>query len=220
MGLLMTLFLGSAIQRRTVRARDWLMALVLCSGLTLFLLETSPTQGLDVVPAARWVRAAPLILGAVMLCLALAKTSAGAARGAFLGVAAAILFAASAVLTKAFVHYLGEGLFAWVPHWEPYVMAVVIGCGFVIGQSAFQAGSLAASVAGIEATEPIASVVLGVLLLDETVSIGTPLEAGAVVISVAAVVIGIVSLARSENRPVTNAASPLEVAPKSDRAHH
>ncbi len=67
----------------------------------------------------------------------------------------------SAVLTKTFVHYLGQGLFAWVPHWEPYAMALAIGIGFVIGQSAFQAGSLAGSVAGIEAAEPIASVALG-----------------------------------------------------------
>ena len=116
--------------------------------------------------------------------------------------AAAILFAVSAVLTKTFVHYLGQGLFAWVPHWEPYAMALAIGIGFVIGQSAFQAGSLAGSVAGIEAAEPIASVALGVGLLDEHVAIGTPVQAVAVMLSVITVVFAMVMLARSEGRLV------------------
>ena len=201
MGLLITLFLGSAMRRRRVTASDWWMALVLCGGLSLFLYETSPTQGRDIVPASRWFVAAPAILAAVMLCVALARV-ARAVRGACLGVAAAVLFAVSAVLTKAFVHYLGDGPFAWVPHWEPYVMALAILSGFVIGQSAFQAGSLAGSVAGIEAAEPIASVALGVGLLDESVSIGTPVQAAAVVLSVITVVFAMIMLARSEHRLV------------------
>ena len=218
MGLLITLFLGSALQHRVVRAADWLVALVLCGGLSLFLYETSPTNGLEVVPAARWLVAAPAIAVAVALCVALAQATSGAARGAFLGVAAAILFATSVVLTKAFVHYLGDGVFAWVPHWEPYAMALVIVSGFVLAQSAFQAGSLAASVAGIEAAEPIVSVLLGIGLLDETVAIGTPLQVIAVAASVVAVVFGIVTLARSEDRLDAGARHPLDIAVDSNPA--
>ena len=218
MGLLITLLLGSALQRRPVRPVDWVMAVVLCGGLSIFLYETSPTEGLAVVPLSRWMIAAPVLLGAVLLCIVVANATAGAARGALLGVAAAILFAASAVLTKAFVHYLGRGIFAWVPHWEPYVMAVVIGCGFLLGQSAFQSGSLAASVAGIEAAEPIASVALGLGLLDEKVSIGTPLHSIAVMASVVAVVAGIIALARSEGRVVTALTPGLDRGGEPDRS--
>ncbi len=202
MGLLITLFLGAALRHRTVSGRDWLMAAVLCGGLSLFLYEASPTHGVDVAPGTRWLVAAPLVVAAVLACVGLANRAEGAARGAYLGIAAAILFASSAVLTKAFVHYLGDGVLAWAPHWEPYAMAVVIGSGFVIGQSAFQAGSLAASVAGIEAAEPIVSVVLGVGLLHEHVAIGSPAHLAAVVVAVFAVVVAIISLARSEDRLV------------------
>ncbi len=209
MGLLITLFLGSAWRRRRVGASDWWVAILLCGGLSVFLYETSPTQGLDVVPPSRWLVAAPAIVGAVMLCIAGARV-ARPARGACLGVAAAILFAVSAVLTKAFVHYLGVGILAWVPHWEPYVMALAIVTGFVMGQSAFQAGSLAGSVAGIEAAEPIASVALGVGLLDESVSIGTPVQAAAVILSVVTVVFALVMLARSEGRLVGGSSPTAE----------
>ena len=50
--------------------------------------------------------------------------SVGTNRAVFLGLAAGTLFGTSAVLTKAFVHYLEGGIFNWVPHWEPYALAV------------------------------------------------------------------------------------------------
>ncbi len=75
MGLLITLFLGAALRRRPVGASDWRLALLLCGGLSMFLYETSPTQGLEVVPASRWLVAAPAIVGAVMLCVGAARVA-------------------------------------------------------------------------------------------------------------------------------------------------
>ena len=72
-----------------------------------------------------------------------AASTSGSARAAFLGLAAGTLFGTSAVLTKAFVHYLGDGVLNWVPHWEPYALAVSSITGLVLAQSAFQTGALA-----------------------------------------------------------------------------
>jgi hypothetical protein len=104
------------------------------------------------------------------------------------------------VLTKAFMHYLGEGIFAWVWHWEPYAMALVIIAGFVVMQTSFQTGYLAPSVAGLQAPGPVVAVVLGIGLLDETVSVDTFVQAFAVVVSLTAVVISIIVLAQAESR--------------------
>ena len=198
MGLLFSLLLGAIIEHRHVTAAGWRAAVMLCAGLSVFLYETSPTGGRHTAHASVWIVAAPCIVGAVAVCVTLAAGTAGASRGALLGIAAAIAFATGAVLTKAFVHYLGDGILAWVPHWEPYAMAIAIPAGFLLVQSAFQSGSLAATVAGIEATEPIVSVCLGVALLHERIALDGPGAALAIALACVAVVWAVVVLAHVE----------------------
>jgi hypothetical protein len=173
---------------------------VLFAGLATFLYEVPPRGGRDLVPFARWVIAGPAIAGSMLACVVGARISRGPARALLLGVAASIAFATSAVLTKAFVHYLGKGIFAWAPHWEPYAMAVVIITGFIAMQSSFQTGHLAASVAGLQAPGPVVAVVLGIGLLDETVTVNTIAQITLVVASLTAVVCAIVVLANAESR--------------------
>jgi drug/metabolite transporter (DMT)-like permease len=200
LALLISLLLGSLLHHRSIRPVDWLAALTLCVGLGTFLYEVPARGGHDLVPFDRWAIAGPAIAGAVFLCVAGAKVARGPARGLLLGVAASIAFATSAVLTKAFMHYLAKGLFAWVPHWEPYAMGGVIIAGFIVMQSAFQTGHLAASVAGLQAPGPIVAVILGASLLDETIRLDTPAQVAVVVMSLAAMVGSIVVLARAESR--------------------
>ena len=200
LALLFSLMLGSVLQHRMVRQIDWFAAMAMCGGLAMFLYEVPPRGGRDLVPVARWVIAGPAIGGAMLACVVGAQVSRGPARALLLGVAASIAFATSAVLTKAFMHYLGEGIFAWVGHWEPYAMGVVIIAGFVVMQTSFQTGYLAASVAGLQAPGPVVAVVLGIGLLDETVSVNTFVQAFVVVVSLTAVVISIIVLAQAESR--------------------
>ena len=199
----MSLQLGSLLQRRTFRRNDWFAAGVLCAGLAAFLYDVPPRGGHQLVPADRWAIAGPAIAGAAVLCVLGAQLSRGPARALLLGVAASIAFATSAVLTKAFVHYLGRGIFAWWNHWEPYAMAVVIIGGFVVMQSAFQTGHMAASIAGLQAPGPVVSVILGVGLLDETVRIDSIGQVFLVVVSLVAVVAAIIQLAQAEGRLAT-----------------
>ena len=198
--LLMSLLLGSLLEQRIFRRSDWIAAIVLCGGLATFLYEVPPRGGRDVVPIASWVIAGPAIGGAVFFCLAGAKVATGPMRGLLLGVASAIAFATSAVLTKAFMHYLGEGVFAWWNHWEPYAMAAVISGGFIVMQSSFQTGHMAASVAGMQAPGPVVSVILGAGLLEETIRVDTVAQALLVVVSLTAVVAAIIELAQAESR--------------------
>jgi len=200
LALLISLLLGSRLHHRNIRSTDWTAALVLCGGLAMFLYEVPPRGGRDLVPITRWVIAGPAIGGAVFACLAAAAVTRGPARALLLGVAASIAFATSAVLVKAFMHYLADGVFAWVWHWEPYAMAVVIILGFVVMQSSFQTGHLAASVAGLQAPGPIVAVILGAALLDEKVSVDTVSQVFLVVVSLTAVVASIIVLARAESR--------------------
>src|SRR6185295_6137980 len=119
-GILMSLFIGSAFVHRPVRRSDWIAAGVLSGGLALFLYEVSPTGGREVARTREWAIAGPSAVAAIALCMAAGRVTRGRPRAALLGVAAGIAFGVSALLTKALVHYLGDGLFAWVTHWEPY----------------------------------------------------------------------------------------------------
>lgn len=212
-GLLISLLLAAAINHHQFRRSDLAAAGTFTVGLAVFLLETSATGGRDLVPVHRWVIAAPVIGAVVAVLVASSRGFSGAPRAALLGVAGGVCFGASAVLTKGFVHYFRDGVFGWVNHWEPYVMAVVIIGGFLLAQSAFQAGSLAASVAGLEATEPVVSVVFGVGLLDEHVHTRGAADAAIVAVSAAMVVFAILVLARAGARtePLEAVAAPVPV---------
>jgi hypothetical protein len=200
LALLMSLQLGSLLQRRNFGRNEWFATFVLCAGLATFLYEVPPRGGRALVPADRWAIAGPALVGAALVCVVSAQLSRGPARALLLGVAASIAFATSAVLTKAFVHYLGRGIFAWWDHWEPYAMAVVIIGGFVVMQSSFQTGHMAASIAGLQAPGPVVSVILGAGLLDETIRVDSIGQVFLVVVSLTAVVAAIIELARAEGR--------------------
>jgi drug/metabolite transporter (DMT)-like permease len=204
-GILMALLIGALITHRTVEPRDWLAAGLLAAGLALFLYEVSPTAGTSTASTGRWIVAIP-ILGAVIGALIFfAMRHHGPPRAALLAVAAGVLFGVSAIFTKALTHYLASGLFAWVPHWEPYGLAVTAIGGVVIAQSSLQTGALAASVAPVEAMGPITAAALGFGLLNERFTSVDAVGMVAVAIAVAAMLWGIIQLAHAEGRLIGHA---------------
>ncbi len=161
LAIVMSLMLGAAMTHRRLRPGDWVSAAVLSGGLALFLYEVVPTGGREFVPTDRVVIAGPITAVVIVGCIACARPSRGAPRAALLGIAAGISFGAAAVLTKGVVHYLGDGILAWIPHWESYALAATSIGGVIVGQSAFQTGALAASVGATESTAPISAAILG-----------------------------------------------------------
>jgi hypothetical protein len=209
-GILMSLFIGSKFVHRPVVRGDWIAAGVLSGGLALFLYEVSPTGGRQLARTREWVIAGPSAIAAVALCMLLGRATRGRPRAALLGVAAGISFGVSALLTKALVHYLGDGIFAWVPHWEPYGLAVSAIGGVIVAQSALQTGALGTAVGSIESMSVISGSLFGLFLLDERVGAHTPFEIFAVVVSIAAILGGIVKLAHSEERVLGAPTAPLD----------
>jgi drug/metabolite transporter (DMT)-like permease len=196
--LLLSLFLGAMINHRSVSRAGWAAAAVLAAGVSLFLMVVAPTQGADLAPPHAWLIAAPLIAGFVLICIAAARGATESTRAALLGLAAGTLFGVSAVLTKAFVHYLGGGVFNWVPHWEPYALAVCSITGLVLSQSAFQTGSLAAAVGAEQVMQPLTGVALGVGLLDEHLGISSGIRTFTLLVALVAMLSGVLGLARVE----------------------
>jgi len=200
--LLLSLFLGATINKRHVDREGWTAAMVLAIGVSLFLFVVAPTRGAELASTRSWLIAAPPIVGFVLVCIAAAGAAAGAKRAAFLGLGAGTLFGTSAVLTKAFVHYLGGGVLNWIPHWEPYALAVSSICGLVLAQSAFQTGGLAAAIGAEQVMQPLTGVALGVGLLDERLGISGSVAAILLIAALLSMLWGVLSLARFEQTAV------------------
>jgi len=197
--LLLSLFLGGVINNRHISRSGWIAAVVLAVGVGVFLYMVKPTAGIQLAANRSWLIAAPPIIGFVIGAIALARMTSGSARAAFLGLAAGTLFGTSAVLTKAFVHYLGNGILSWAPHWEPYALAVSSITGLVLAQSAFQTGALAAAVSAEQVLQPLTGVALGVGLLDEKLVLSGPIGTLVVGAALIAMLGGVLMLARAEN---------------------
>ena len=197
--LLLSLFLGASINRRQISKDAWIAAIVLAVGVALFLDIAAPTAGTQLASQRTWLVAAPLILGFVLICVTSAQASSGSSRAAFLGAAAGTLFGTSAVLTKAFVHYLADGVFNWIPHWEPYALAVSSIAGLVLSQSAFQTGALAAAIGSEQVLQPLTGVAIGVGMLNEHLEISGSIPAILMLAAVASMLWGILALARAED---------------------
>ena len=196
--LLLSLFLGAVINRRHVDREGWTAALVLAIGVSLFLFVVAPTRGAELAPTRSWLIAAPPIIAFVLVCVAAANAATGSRRAALLGLGAGTLFGTSAVLTKAFVHYLSGGVLNWIPHWEPYALAVSSIVGLVLAQSAFQTGGLAAAVGAEQVMQPLTGVALGVGLLDERLGISGSVAALLLIAALFLMLWGVLSLARFE----------------------
>jgi hypothetical protein len=200
--LLASLFFGALINHRVITAADWLAAVVFGVGLTVFLILVRPSHGDDIASASAWIVAAPLIVGFVLVCVALARARSGAWRAMFLGLGAGTLFGTSALLTRAFVHYLGNGIFDWVPHWEPYALAVSSITGLLLAQSAFQTGSLATAVSAEQIMQALTGAALGVGMLNEQVEVAGVVWGGFLIAAVVAMVWGVHALAVAEEETV------------------
>jgi drug/metabolite transporter (DMT)-like permease len=196
--LLLSLVLSTVMRRRAVDRAGWIAAVVLAAGVACFLYQVSPEGGAQTASIRHWVAIGVPLVAFILFCVARARLTTGSSRAALLGAAAGAAFGISAVLTKAFVHYLGAGIFAWVGHWEPYALAVASIGGLVCSQSAFQTGSLPAAVAAEQVLQPLVGVLLGAVLLGEQTSANGLVGFVAVCVAVAAMLYGVIELSRAE----------------------
>ncbi len=195
--LLFALPAGAALAGRRLPRSDWIWASVLTAGLVVFLSVGSPAEGDHSAPLRRWLVAAAIVLPFVCVLVAAGLRRRGHARALSFALAAGALFGAAAALIKPTASLLGSGVGQAAVSWEPYALLVCAAGGFLLQQSAYQAGGLAATLPAICVVEPVTACALGIGVLHETLQtggLGWLVIGGAVV----AMVCGLVSLARAE----------------------
>jgi drug/metabolite transporter (DMT)-like permease len=197
-GLLFALPIGARFGAARLHRSDWLAALAVCAGLAIFLTVAQPANGHQNVRIGTWLA---LLIPSAAVCavlLGLAEQHHRKVRhkSVLLSAVAGIAYGVAAALTKAVSHQLGHSIPGTFVHWQIYVLAGVGIGGMLVAQSAFQAGSLDASLPTMTVIDPIVSILIGAFAFGESLTLGV----GRAIVEIAALVlmaVGVFGLARS-----------------------
>lgn len=203
------------IGRRAVARRDWIAAASMTAGLGLFLYSASPTNGRQGAHASSWWLAGLGVAAAVIVAIAVAydwgahRQTSQTRRAAALGVATGASWGFVAAVIREFSSRVDHGFGAVFSNWSPYVLMATGIMAMVLESNAVSAGSLAASQPGFTITDPVVATLLGILIFDERIRLGSVELLGEVTAAVL-VIVGAVVLSHS---PIVAIATPTERKP-------
>ena len=114
-----------------------------------------------------------VVAGCVITSRRATRRKLGSRRAAaLLGVAVGTIYAGTAALIKASTNLAQHGPAALLTSWQLYALLAAGAVGLFLAQIAFQAGPLAASLPATATTDPLVSVLLGVVVYDERLRSG------------------------------------------------
>ncbi len=189
--------LGARLTGQRVGRREVWAAVLVTAALAVFLIVADPSGGRDDAPLHQWLIAGAAFGGASALLVLAARNASPKTKAALLGTATGLLFGLSAALTKAVGDQFEEGVLTIFTDWHLYALIVVGYASMTLNQLALATGALAPAIATAMAFDPIASVILGMTLLQESLHPST-LSAVAALAALGAVVAGLAVLARSQ----------------------
>jgi uncharacterized membrane protein len=160
--------LGYFFTAQAINRREILGAVVVVAGLAVFTGVGDAAEGNDNAPTREWA-VAVLVFGLVAaLLLVLGGKGSLVRKAGLYGACAGVLYGLSASLCKPTVEIFGDdGIGAVLTSWEAYAFAIAGVLAFVVQQVSLATGKLAASVATVSVCNPLVSIVIGTLLLDE-----------------------------------------------------
>lgn len=173
-GLFMAIPLEAALERRRPHRRDILVVVLGVVGLTAFLAAAYPQAGVPVPTPLAWLGVGIAAGVLVLICLAVAWRTSGAARGIMLGIATGLLYGVAAALLKAITTRLDGNLLAVFADWHLYALMVVGLAAIALNQNAFQGGPIAAPLTTIALVDPLSSVFIGITAFQERLSVDGP----------------------------------------------
>jgi drug/metabolite transporter (DMT)-like permease len=216
--LLFALILAVPMAKQAMHWTEVAGALILCTGVTLLSLSRSTKPiGLSFGSFSHWFVAA-IIAGVAYIAVQTGLRRQGPARATLTGLGAGLVFGIQDALTRQTLEILqGHSVTVLLTNWPPYCL---LGAGIVglwLMQNAFSAGPLHASLPTIAAGEPVAGIVLGIVVFGDRIQISPgmlAIEAG----GIAALIVGAVAVARSSAfsglRKITVAITPRTVPPE------
>jgi drug/metabolite transporter (DMT)-like permease len=196
-----TLPLGYFLTHQTVGRREILGAAIIVVGLALFASFGDPAGGLDNAPGSDWVASILVIGSACAALLVFANRGSLSTRAALLGTVAGMLYGLSATLMKPVVENVHvEGAGGVTAGWEFWVWAAAGIIGFLFQQLSLSTGRLVPSVATVSVANPVVSVLLGALVLQERLDKNPPWHAVVAVGALCLALLGAVVISSTRER--------------------
>ncbi|MGD0933578.1 MAG: DMT family transporter [Streptosporangiaceae bacterium] len=195
--LLVALILAVPISHQPVRITEIVGALVLIAGETILsLARVIQPIGQSFGSFSHWPGAGGIALIAFAAVQAGRRRS-GKRRATWTGLGAGLVFGIQDALTRQTLQILqNHGISGMLQSWSAYCLVATGAVGILLMQSAFNSGPLHASLPTITAGEPVAGILLGIIVFGDRISL-TPgslaLQAGGLF----ALVLGVVLVARA-----------------------
>jgi drug/metabolite transporter (DMT)-like permease len=195
--LLFALILAVPMSRQAFRLPEIAGAVILCTGVAL-LSSTRTTKpiGLSFGSFSHWPTAA-IIAGIAFVAVQAGHRRQGQVRASLTGAGAGLVFGIQDALTRQTLEVLqGNSITVLFSTWSAYAL---LGAGIVgiwLMQNAFSAAPLRASLPAIAAGEPLAGIVLGIVVFGDRIQVSPgmlAIEAG----GLAALIVGAIAVARS-----------------------
>ena len=160
--------LGYFLTNQEVHRREIMGAAVVVLGLAFFTVVGDAAEGNDNAPAREWF-VAVVVFGVIAAALlVLGGRGDVSKKAALYGACAGVLYGLSASLCKPTVEILSDGgASAVLESWEFYAFAGAGILAFLVQQVSLATGKLAPAVATVSVCNPLVSIVIGTLLLDE-----------------------------------------------------
>jgi drug/metabolite transporter (DMT)-like permease len=216
----LTLILASRVFGSSMGRREWASTLAMTAGLAGLLSFLSPAPGRsDKVHPYVWLIGIGVNLAVVGALVAWGRQGPAGRRSgqrrsgkgssshqaAVFGVAGGAAFGLTAALMKGMTTHFSNGFGALFTSWQIYAMVATGILGIFLVQSALNAGRLIAAQPGLTLSDPIVSILWGVLAFHEKVRGGT-LSLLFAALSALLMAAAVVTLARS---PVLSGESPV-----------
>ena len=195
--------LGYFLTHQVITPRHIAGASIIVAGLAVFAVVGDPAGGVDNAPTSDWI-AALVVIAVVCIALLLVGSRGGMeTKAAVFGATAGTLYGLSAVLMKPVVEtWHADGIGELLAGWQLWVMAVAGLAGFYFQQVSLASGKLVTSVATVSVVNPVVSVLLGALVLQERLDKNPEWHAVAAIAALAVALLGAVIIASaSEPKP-------------------
>jgi drug/metabolite transporter (DMT)-like permease len=195
--LLFALILAVPLSGQAVRVTEVAGALLLIAGEAILSLTRSAQPiGQSFGSFSHWPAAAVIAFIALVAVQAGRRTS-GNRRATLTGLGAGLVFGIQDALTRQTLQILQHHSLAGLLHsWSAYCLVATGAVGILLMQNAFNAGPLHASLPTITAGEPVAGILLGIVVFGDRVQLAPEdlaVQAGGLFI----LVLGVVAVARA-----------------------
>jgi drug/metabolite transporter (DMT)-like permease len=215
--LLFALILAVPMSRQAVKWSEVGGAVILCAGVALLSISRSTKPiGLSFGSFSHWPAAA-VIAAVAFIAVQTGHRRRGNARAILTGLGAGLVFGIQDALTRQTLQVLQRHPFGHLfTVWPPYCLLATGIVGLWLMQNAFSSGPLHASLPTIAAGEPVAGIVLGIVVFGDRIQVSPgplAIEAG----GIAALIVGVVAVARSSAfgnlRKITDTIKPNSAEP-------